>query len=106
MRGQLVRLILLQVIDDNNGTIRLVPVLSEFSPSNFGATIAEDRGMDGTVLSGSDFLTILALKIDDIDLGIRSVTSIKAQSSLNSRPVWCAMQEVAQDPMWYTRRGY
>lgn len=77
MGGQFVRLILLQVIDDNNGTIGLVPVLSKFGPSNLGAIVAEDRGMCGTMFPGGDFFTILTLKIDDIDLEVKSVTRTK-----------------------------
>ena len=70
MRRQRVRLILLQVVDDKNGTIRLIPILSKFSPGDFDAISAEDRGMRGTVVPRGDFLTVLTLEIDDIDLGI------------------------------------
>jgi hypothetical protein len=61
MRCQLVRLILLQVIDDKDGTIGLVPILGKFSPSDLGAIVAEDWGMGCPVLPRSDFLAVLTL---------------------------------------------
>jgi len=73
MRRQLVRLILLQVIDDNNCMVRLVPVLSKLSPSNLGAIVAEDRGMGGTVFPRRDFLAVLALEVDDKHLATQSI---------------------------------
>jgi len=72
MRRQFVRLILLQVINDNNGAVRLIPVLSKLSPSNLGAVVAEDRGVGGTLFPRRDFLSILTLKVDDINLGTQS----------------------------------
>jgi hypothetical protein len=77
MGRQLVRFILLQVIDNNNRTTRLIPVLREFSPSDLGSIVAEDRGMSGTLFPRGNLLTILALEIDNIDLGIRSVAESK-----------------------------
>jgi hypothetical protein len=77
MRRQLVRFILFQIIDDEDGTIRLVPVLSKFSPSDLGAVMAEDRGVGGALFPGGDFLTILALEINHMHLRIRSTTQHK-----------------------------
>lgn len=80
MRGQLVRLIVLQIINDNHCTVGLVPVLSKLGPSNFSTVVAKNRGMGGTVFSRGDFLAILTLEIDDKDLGARSVTASKVGS--------------------------
>jgi len=77
MRCQGVRLVLLQVVDDKNGTIGLVPILSEFSPGDLRAIIAEDRVMGGTLFSRGDLLAVLTLEIDDIDLEIKLVTKHK-----------------------------
>lgn len=81
MRGQRVRLILLQVVDDDNRTVGLVPVLSELGPSDLGTIIAEDRGVGCAVFPRGDFLTVLTLEIDDIDLRIQSVAEHKARPS-------------------------
>lgn len=61
MRCQLVRLILLQVIDDKNGTIGLIPILGKFSPSDLGAIVAEGRVVGGTMLPGGRLFAILSL---------------------------------------------
>jgi hypothetical protein len=74
MRCQLVRFILFQIIDDEDGTIRLVPVLGKFSPSDLGAVMTEDRGVGGALFPGGDFLTILTLEINNMHLRIRSAT--------------------------------
>jgi hypothetical protein len=68
MRRQLVRLALLQVIDDNNGTIRLIPVFSKLGPSDLGSVVTEDRGVCGALFPRGDLLAILTLEIDDVDL--------------------------------------
>ena len=81
MGRQRVRLIFLQIVDDENGAVRLIPVFSKFGPSDLGAIIAEDRGMGGTVFPRGDFFTIITLEIDDIDLKIQSVTQDKAWTS-------------------------
>ena len=73
MGCQVVRLILLQVIDDNNSAVRLIPVFSELSPRDLCAIVAEYRAMGSTLFPRGNFLSILTLKVDDIDLGIRSV---------------------------------
>ena len=77
MGCQVVRLILLQVIDDNNSTVRLIPILSELSPSDLGAIVAEDRTMGSTLFPRGEFLSILTLEIDNVDLGVRSVAEGK-----------------------------
>ena len=79
MGRQLVRFVHFQVIDDNNSTIGLISILSQLGPSDLCATIAEDRGMGGTLFPGGDFLAVLALEIDDVDLDIRSNTKNKAK---------------------------
>ena len=71
MRCQLVRFTPLQVVYDDNSAIRLISILIHFSPSDLGAIVAEDRSMCGTVFPRGDFLAVLALEIDDIDLGTR-----------------------------------
>lgn len=81
-RSQRVRLTLLQVVHDENGTIRLIPVLSEFSPSNLGAILAEGRGVGGTVFPRGNFLTIFTLEVDDINLGSDQFPSIKLEYSV------------------------
>ena len=68
MRGQFVRLILLQVIDNNNGTIRLIPIFSKLGPSDLGPIVAEDRRVCGTLFPRGDLLSILTLEIDNVDL--------------------------------------
>ena len=105
MRCQLVRLILLQVVENNNGTIRLIPILSEFSPSDLGAIVAEDRSVDRTLFPRGNFLTILTLEIDDVNLGIQLATQDNPRSSVDSRSVWCATRVAGWGPTWYTRRG-
>ena len=80
MRCQLVRFVPFQVIDDNNSTIGLISILSQLGPSHLGATVAEDRGMGSTLSLGGDFLAVLALEIDDVDLDIQSDTKNKAKA--------------------------
>jgi len=75
MRRQFVRLVLLQVIDDNNSTIRLIPVFSELGPSDLGAIVTEDRSVCGTVFPRGDLLSILAVETDDVDLGTPNQSS-------------------------------
>ena len=70
MRGQRVRLVLLQVVDNDNRMVGLVPVFSKFGPSNLDTIIAEGRGVGGALFPRSKLLAVLALKIDDKDLGI------------------------------------
>ena len=67
-RRQFVRLILLQVVDNDDGTIRLIPVFSKLGPSDLSAIVAEDRGMRGTVFPRGDLLSIPTLEVDDVDL--------------------------------------
>ena len=105
MRRQLVRLILLQVVDNNNGTIRLIPIFGKFSPSDLGAIVAEDRSVDRTLFPRGNFLTILTLEIDDVNLGIQLATQDKPRSSVDSRSAWCATRVAGWGPTWYTRRG-
>lgn len=61
MRCQLVRFIFLQVVDDKDGTIGLVPILSKLSPGDLGAIVAEGWGMGCAVLPRGDFLAVLTL---------------------------------------------
>ena len=79
MRCQLVRFTLFQVIDDKDGTVRLVPVLSKFSPSDLGAVMTENRGVGGALFPRGDFLTILTLEIHNIHLRIRSAAQHKVR---------------------------
>ena len=91
-------------MDDNNGAVRLVPVLSKLCPSDLGPIVAEDRGMGGTVFSRGHFLTIHTLEIDHIDLDVPLISHWhRSQGPLNSRSVWYAMRGVVQDPRWYTQ---
>ena len=76
MRGQRIRLILLQVVDYDNRVVGLVPVLSKFSPSDLGTTITEDRGVGGTMFPRGNLLAVFALEIDDVDLRTQLVTSM------------------------------
>ena len=79
MRGQRVRFILLQVVNDENGTVRFIPVLSELSPSDFGTVVAESRVVGGTMFPGGDLFALLTLEIDDENLRIRSITLHQAR---------------------------
>lgn len=68
MRRQLVRFIPLQVVDDDNCTVRLISVFSKFGPSDFGAIVAKDRGVGGTMFPRSDLPSVLSLEVDNVDL--------------------------------------
>lgn len=70
MRGQRVRLVLLQVVDDDNPMVGFVPVLSKFGPSDLGAIIAEGRGVGGALFPRSKLLEVFTLEINDKDLRI------------------------------------
>ena len=82
MRRQFVRFILLQIIDDKNGVIRLIPVFSKLGPSDLGAIVAEGRRVCRTVFPRGDLLSIPTLEIDDVDLKIQSITRHKASGDL------------------------
>ena len=70
-------------MNNDNGMISLVPVLSKLSPSDLSAIVAEDRGMGSTVFPRGDFLAVLALEIDNINLDIQSAVKHEGQGPLN-----------------------
>ena len=70
MRGQRIRLVLFQVVDDDDPMVGLVPVLGKFGPSDLGTIIAEDRGVGCTLFPRGKLFAALTLEIDDKDLGI------------------------------------
>jgi len=70
MRRQLVRFILLQVVENKDGTVGFVPVFSELGPSDNGATVAEDRGVGSPMFPRGDLFSILALEVNDVDLKV------------------------------------
>lgn len=106
IRRQPVRFALLQVVDDDNCAIGLISVFSKFGPGNLSAIVAKARGVGGTVFPRGDLLSILSLKVDDVDLEKSDHFPGRiALERLDSRSAWCATREAAQGPTWYTRRA-